>query len=586
MRQPIVVVLGHVDHGKTLILDRVRQSQVQEKEAGGITQHIGATEVPADYLKQFCKHMLQKLGIKIEIPGLLFVDTPGHAAFSNLRQRGGSVADLAVLVIDINAGIQPQTLESIDILKQFKVPFVIAANKIDLLEGYETKDLCFLDNLKHQDKDTLYRMDMKLYEIVGRLAELGFESERFDRVDDFAKQISIVPTSAKTGEGLTDLLAVLTGLSQKFLKTKLETGTAGRGNILEVKKEKGLGITIDVILHDGSIRAGDSIVVAGLEGPIVTKIRALLKPKPLCELRVEKCFDKIKVAHAADGIKISAPGLDNAIAGGPLVVVGKQGEKAAIDLVKKDIESIAFEDRGLGVIIRADTLGTLEALEKMLKEVNVPIRRASIGNITKKDINEAKQIKEQDLFMGVVIGFNVKNTEEQMAEQADIPVITGDIIYRIIEDYSDWKAEQEKKLREEKLSKLPRPAKFRIVPGYTFRSCKPAVVGVEVLGGVLKSHTELMKKDGGEVGTVKQLQVQGESVKQAGKGASLAVSIDGPTVGRQIKEDDVLFVSITEPEYRKLKKLLDLLSDDEREVLEEIIKIKRLNKKSWGMLEF
>jgi len=586
VRQPIVVVLGHVDHGKTLLLDYIRRSRVQAKEAGGITQHIGATEVPGEYIKKFCKPMLEKMGVKIEIPGLLFIDTPGHAAFSNLRKRGGSVADLAVLVIDINAGVMPQTVESVEILKQFRVPFVIAANKLDLVPGYRSREGSFLENVRKQDPKAIGELEQRIYTIVGKLAELGFESERIDRVEDFTKQVAIVPTSAVTGEGVVDLLAVLAGLAQKYLKERLETTGRLRGNVLEVKQERGLGTTVDAIIYDGVLREGDTIVLAGKEGPIVTRVRCLLKPEPLAEIRAEKKFRRVERVEAASGVKIAAPNLENAVPGGSIFKV-EEGEDLAdiILLVKKEIEEIEFSTDEVGVVVKADTLGTLEALVKMLQQRGIKVRKAGIGDVTKSDIVEAEESRQRDPFLGVVFAFNVKTIDEEFARAKGVKIIEGNIIYKLIEDYEKWVEEEKRRLREEELGKLPRPAKFQIIPGYVFRASKPAIVGVEVIGGVLKNHVIVMRSDGKEVGEIKELQVQGQPVKEAGRGAKVAVSIEGPTVGRQIKEGDILYTSMSEREYRRLLNFLDLLGEDEKKVLEEIVAIKRREKKTWGMLE-
>ena len=582
MRQPIVVVLGHVDHGKTQILDFIRRTQVQKREAGGITQHIGATEVPADYIRKFCKPMLDRLGVEVKVPGLLFVDTPGHAAFSNLRKRGGSVADLAVLVIDIMSGVQPQTVESIEILKQFKVPFLVAANKVDLLPGYESRPGSFLSNLKNQSPEGLSNLEVKLYEIVGKLSELGFEAERLDRVRDFTKQVVVVPTSGTTGEGIIDVLALIAGLAQKYLGKQLETTGKTRGNILEIKQEKGLGTTADAIIYDGRLRAGDTIVVSGVEEPIVTKVRGLFKPQPLKEIRAEKRFVRVKEVVAASGVKISAPGLDKAVAGSSIVVAEKLDE--AIREIEEEMHEIEFSTDRVGVVVKADALGTLEALVNMLQERGIPVRMARVGDIARSDIVEAEEVRQVEPFYGVVLGFNAKNTEPGLAESKGVKVITGNIVYKLIEKYEEWVEAEKEKIREKELSKLTRPAKFRIVPGCVFRTSKPAIVGIEVLGGVLKNHVEVMREDGKVVGEIKQLEVQGEAVKEACPCSRLAASIDGPTVGRQIKEGDLLLTSLTEQEYRKLKEYLDLLSEDEREVLKEIVRIKRKGKKTWGML--
>jgi len=379
IRQPIVALLGHVDHGKTLLLDSIRGTTVQMGEAGGITQHIGASFIPIDIIKKFCGPLLEKLNIKVTIPGLLFIDTPGHEAFITLRRRGGSVADLAILVVDINEGFQPQTEESLNFLKQFKTPFLVAATKIDLIPGwYPHKNECFMDSFKKQGEGIQEDLENKIYELIAQLSQRGFEAERFDRVLDFKKQITIIPTSGKTGEGIPELLMMLTGLAQRFLKERLEVSNESRGTVLEIKELRGLGTTIDAIIYDGTVKRGDHLIIGGKE-PTVTKIKALLRPSALKELRVEKKFDSVKEVHAAAGIKISAPNLENVIAGSPIICVSTSSKiDEAKHIVQKEVEEVEFSAEGEGVIAKADTLGSLEALIKLLKDNGIPIKKAEV----------------------------------------------------------------------------------------------------------------------------------------------------------------------------------------------------------------
>ncbi|RLG16380.1 translation initiation factor IF-2 [Nanoarchaeota archaeon] len=575
IRQPIICVLGHVDHGKTLLLDKIRGTLIQKKEAGGITQHIGATEVPLDVIKRLCGPLLEKFGAEIKIPGLLFIDTPGHEAFTSLRRRGGSIADLAVLVIDINEGVMPQTKESIEILKQNKVPFVVAANKIDLIPGWRPKeDFCFLDSLKEQGETARRELDERIYRLMSQLSEMGFDSDRFDRVD-FQRQIAIIPTSAVTGEGISELLAVLAGLSQKYLEDslKIEVKGPGRGNVIEVKEEKGLGKTIDVILYEGSLKVGDRIAVGALPEPIITRIKAILKPRPLRELREKGKFESVREVHAACGIKIVAPNLEGVIPGMPLV---KAEGEVELEELKKDIQEVIFSKEINGVIIKADTLGGLEALTHMMRNKGIPVRKAEIGEIGRSDVMEAKSVKEFDPFLGVIFGFNVKVNPlaEEAAKDLGIGIITSNIIYEILDRYEEWvKEERERKLREE-LKDLSPPGKFTVLPGFVFRQSKPAIVGVEVLAGKIKPGCEVMKLSGKRIGKIKQIQDSGVNVEEAKKGDRVAVSIDGAVIGRNLREGEVLLVDLSKKEIEKWTKHKNLLSKEEQELLEEIAKLK------------
>lgn len=570
IRQPIVALLGHVDHGKTLLLDSIRGTTVQMGEAGGITQHIGASFIPIDIIKKFCGPLLDKLKIEVTIPGLLFIDTPGHEAFITLRRRGGSVADLAILVVDINEGFQPQTEESLNFLKQFKTPFLVAATKIDLIPGwYPHKNECFMDSFKKQGEGIQEDLENKIYELIAQLSQHGFEAERFDRVLDFKKQITIIPTSGKTGEGIPELLMMLTGLAQRFLKERLEVSNECRGTVLEIKELRGLGTTIDAIIYDGTVKRGNHLIIGG-EEPTVTKIKALLRPADLKELRVEKNFDSVKEVHAAAGIKISAPNLENVIAGSPIICVSTSSKiDEAKQIVQKEVEEVEFSAEGEGVIARADTLGGLEALIKLLKDNGIPIKKAEIGAVTKQDIIELDPLKNE--LRKVVLAFNVNvlSEAETMARDHKIGIFKNDIIFRLIEDYQEWCSKEKERRELEKLEKVVRPCRFRILPGFVFRKRKPAVFGVEILAGVLKSNTPIQKEDGKDVGKVKKIEKAGKTIDSAKTGDKVALSMNEPTVGRQINEGEVLISVITRTNVKRLKEIWNRLQDDEKQLLRE-----------------
>ncbi len=570
IRQPIVAVLGHVDHGKTSLLDVIRGSTVNAMEPGQITQHIGASFIPIDVIKKFCGSLLEKLKIEINIPGLLFIDTPGHEAFTTLRRRGGSVADLAILVVDVNEGFQQQTDESLDYLKQFKTPFLVAATKIDLSpRWYPNKNECFMNSFNKQSEDAQEELEKRIYNIVAQLSQRGFESERFDRISDFKKQIAIVPVSGRTGEGVPELLMVLAGLSQHFLKERLELSKYCRGTVLEVKEVTGLGKTIDAIIYDGTVKCGNYLIIGGKE-PKVTKIKALLRPQALKELRIEKKFESLKEVHAAAGIKISAPDLENVIPGSPIICVSDKSKvEEARKTVQKEVEEVEFSKEGEGVIARADTLGSLEALITILKDNEIPIKKADVGPITKQDIIELDLVKDE--LKKVILAFNVEplTDAEVMAKNHKIPIFKNNIIYRIIEDYKKWCSEKKEREELEKLEKIVRPCKFRILRGFIFRKRKPAVFGVEILAGVLRHDAPIQKEDGKDIGKIKQIEKEGKIIKEAKTGDKVAVSMEEPTIGRQINEGDVLKSVITPASLTGLKEVWNKLHDDEKQLLKE-----------------
>lgn len=570
IRQPIVAVLGHVDHGKTLLLDSIRGTTVQHGEAGGITQHVGASHIPIGTIKDICGPLMKRLKTDITIPGLLFIDTPGHEAFVTLRKRGGSVADIAVLVVNLNIGFQPQTEESLAFLREFKTPFIVAATQVDCVTGWKPNmKSSITESASKQIDSARAEMDRKLYDIIIRLSELGFNAERFDKIEDFTKQVAIVPCSGMTGEGVPELLMMITGLAQQFLKNKLALSDKGRGVVLEVKELKGLGTTIDVILYDGSIKRGDSIVIGGKD-PIVTKVKALLRPKPLKELRVEKQFDSLEEVNAASGIKIAAPGLESAVAGSPMICVRDSRDIGKIkDEVQRDVEQVEFT-RGLdGLIIKADTLGGLDAMIKIMGGENIPIRKAGVGKVNKQDVTEAQNVRDDT--RKAILAFNVDILEdaEELSKNLGIKVFQSKVIYKIIEDYTEWVRDRKNRDMQAKLEAVPRPVKLKLIKGCVFHASNPCVIGVEILSGHLKKGARL-RRDSKIIGKVKEIQKDNNHVDSADAGDKVAISMDDPVVGRHIFENDTLVSYLTPDDKNILLEVSEKLSASEKELLKEL----------------
>ncbi len=580
VRQPIVSVLGHVDHGKTSLLDFIRGSTVAAREAGAITQHIGATEVPIDAIYSICGALLGKK--QFSVPGLLFIDTPGHHAFTTLRTRGGSLADLAILVIDINEGFRPQTHESITILRQYKTPFIVAANKIDAINGWQRSDDIAKNRVQNQRPMSKTLFETKLYELIGTIYDKGFESDLYFNIKDFSKSIPIIPLSAKTGEGIPELLMVLVGLAQRFLEDQLtsETG-AGKGTVLEVKEDIGLGTTVDAIIYSGVLKKEDTIIFGTRDEPLVTKIKALLKPKPMDEIRdPRERFESVKEVHAACGIKISAPNLDFVIPGAPLRVV--QGDQKELIQEIKSQSQVKIDLDKDGLFIKADTIGSLEALVKESREKGINVRKVEIGNISRRDVMEIAAVNNP--LERIIFAFNVKILPEAKEEltKADVTIFNQDVIYTIIENYDLWLAKKKEELDKKRREDYIHPGMIKFLPEYVFRVSHPAVIGVRVLGGRIKIDMRLMDQEGKSIGSIKGLQLDNKAITEALQGAEVAISIDGVTVGRQIKGGDIYFTDIPESDAKKLR-LMEVLNEDEKDVLNKIFDIKRKNNKFWGM---
>ena len=572
LRQPIVCVLGHVDHGKTSILDVIRGTSVAKKEVGGITQKIGAFEVD---MESFAKASRSEIGKnKLKIPGLLFIDTPGHVAFSNMRARGGALADIAILVVDINEGFKPQTIESLEILKRFKTPFIIAANKIDLVPFFVTaKNISFRDLQKTQRPEYTEELENRLYNLVNKFYEYGLASDRYDRITDFSKTIAIIPVSAKMGIGISDALLMLAGLAQRFLERNIEyVSGMGKGTVIEVKKEESLGLTLDTVLYEGSLKRGDRLAVSTRNGPTVSKVKAIFVSG-----KGKKLVEKAEV-YSAQGIRIVLADKIEVIPGSPAIAVGSNTEEAFEEIRKESQINIPLSLTG--VTVKAEALGSLEAISYELSKKGISIRSAGIGDITRRDITDVSTLN--DPLSKIIIGFNVEMLPEAQESSltSDTAVETGSVIYSLIEATEKWLQEKRAEIEEGRKQDMPIPSKFIIMPEYIFRSTKPVIVGVKIMTGRLKVGDSLIKSDGRYAGTVKSIR-EGETSKKYGDaGQEVAISIDGVTLHRHIFPSETLYVDIPESVVKDLRE--NNMDTGTMETLEEIIRIKRKENIFWG----
>jgi len=583
IRQPIVAVLGHVDSGKTSLLDRIRGTGVQGREAGGITQHIGASFLPTETIKEICGPLYKKLEqSENTVPGLLVIDTPGHEIFTNLRSRGGSAADIAILVVDVNRGFQPQTNESLKILQSRKVPFVIALNKCDQIPGWRKSETKFISQaIKEQDASIQTDLDQKIYDVVGTLSILGYQSEAFFRVKDFKSEIAIVPISARTGVGIPELLSVLVGLTQQYLQKRLnQEQKDSRGIVLEVKDEVGLGQTANIILIDGTIKKENSIVVAKRDGVIVTKPKAILLPKPLDDMRDPRDkFQPVTQVDAAAGLKIASPDLEGVLPGSTLyVAINDEEIEKYTKLIESEMESVFIDTQTDGIIVKCDTIGSLEAILEMLRRSQVPVAKADIGPVTRRDIIEAKTIKEKNRHHGIILAFNVKLLPDakEESETSHIKVFEDKIIYSLIDNYNAWVEEDSANEEDAIFSELTPISKFTFLKGMTFRNNNPAVFGIRIDVGTLKHKTPFMNMSGRKVGNIHQLQLDKKTVSSAKTGDEVACSVKDVTIGRQIFEEEVFYTFPPSPEAKKLiNQFMHKLSSEEQEILNEIVRIQR-----------
>jgi translation initiation factor 5B len=575
IRQPIITVVGHVDHGKTSILDQFRKTCVQEGEAGGITQKISFTSYPLENLISSCP-LIKKSGLKLNIPGFLFIDTPGHAAFTNLRKRGGSLADLAVLVIDVTEGIKPQTAEVIQILKHNKTPFMIALNKIDNISGWRKQNDDLKQSVESQAQLVKQKFDEQYMTLIGSLNSYGFESDLFYNVEDFTKKIALIPCSAKTGEGIQDLIMMLCGLSQKYLENNLELGKKGKGVVLEVKEEKACTY-IESILYDGELKKNDKIAIANFDGePKITKIRVLEEIEPLCSAFKPK--EKVK---ASTGLRLQLCDKIDALPGMPFEIF-KDNKKELEEKFKKELtQSISTSKKG--IIAKADSLGSLEALLLMLKENNISVVRAGIGKINKTDVISAKANLDINELDAIIVGFNVDIDSEAKEMKGNIKILNEEVIYKLIEDLIEFRIEKKKEIEKKRIMELASVFKLKILHQYVFRNTSPAIFGVLVEAGKARSGLNVIDENGDKIGRIKNIQSNNKGVDEAGEGLELAISIPGSNFERKIKDKQFLYSDISESQFKTFKKNKDLLSSNEKNVLREISEIKRQTKDEWGL---
>jgi translation initiation factor 5B len=578
-----------VDHGKTSLLDKIRGTLVAKREAGGITQHVGASYLPLDTILDVVKGIEGvEVGAQLKIPGLLVIDTPGHQAFMNLRKRGGSIADFAILVVDVTAGVMPQTIESVEILNTRSTPYVIAANKVDLLKGWvPQKTQSILRSMKSQDQQVRRTLEGKLYEIVGELSRLGSNADLFYNIREFKGKAPVIPLSAKTGEGVAEMIAVMSGMIQSYLSDSLAVKSKrGRGTVLEVKKEVGLGLTLNVILYDGELSVNDTVVLSGSSGPIITKVRVILVPKPLDEMRDPRDkFTQVSSCRASAGVKLGAPDLEGALAGSSLIVANSQSEqKEAVDELSKEYSTFMFRRETEGLIVKADALGSLEALVLEFQKVNIKVRTADIGPVSRKDVVEASTASSSATNRAV-LAFNVKVAQEAESSARDLGVriFTGDIIYGLTEDYTHWKEEYEKSTDAERFSRIQTPATILVLPGYVFRRSKPAIFGVRVERGILRDGAKLLNSEGEAVGHVHSIRLKEEASKEARTGDEVSISVSDAVLGRNVREGQLLFVDVPSSDAHEIKTALSsLATPDLQQALEEVGTIKRKTEPYWG----
>lgn len=592
LRSPICCILGHVDTGKTKLLDKVRQTSVQEGEAGGITQQIGATYFPVDALKEKT-FVLNKGEFDFKVPGLLIIDTPGHESFTNLRSRGSSLCNIAILVVDIMHGLEAQTLESLRLLRDRKTPFIVALNKIDRLYDWKaTPNNAVQDSLAQQAVHTQNEFDERVSKILLAFNEQGLNAELYYRNKNMGRYVSLVPTSAHTGEGVPDLLQLLVSLTQTRMSRNLMYLSELECTVLEVKVIEGLGTTIDVVLSNGVLREGDKIVVCGLNGPIVTQVRALLTPQPLKELRVRGAYVHHKEVKASLGVKIAAPDLEKAVAGSRLLVCTRDDEEELLrEEVMSDLTTLlnSVDKSGKGVCVQASTLGSLEALLEFLRVSKIPVSGINIGPVYKRDVMRCATMLEKARELACILCFDVPvdKEAERLADELGVKLFTADIIYHLFDSFMAYSAEIMESKKRDAAGTAVWPCRLRTIAAFAKRD--PIILGCDIVDGSLRIGTPLCvvkadpstrKKEIVPLGRVSSLEINHKPrnvVLKKDVGAGVAVRIDpdpneAPKMfGRHLDEKDEIYSYISRSSIDALKEhFWDGVSIEEKRLIKNL----------------
>ena len=570
MKSPIVAFLGHVDAGKTSIMDCIRNTYFAYKEIGGLTQTIGVTEVPTFRIEELSKDLLEKFKVKVNVESLIFIDSPGHEAFVTLRERGASIADFAILTVDSKEGIQRQTIESINILKAYKTPFLVAFTKIDMIDGWiPKKDMSFLDFIGSQNQKYTQNLEEKLYSLVSDLSNYGFSSERYDRVKDFTKEVAVVPVSSVNNIGVKDLLVLIIGISQRYLSS--EQGDRSDVAIVEEKAVKGLGKVYDAIVYSGRINVGDKVLMETIDGIKETKIKGIMKLKPLEESREN--FGRYESVNSIEAVKPIRLILQNpeALIGTSISVFKNEADRENIERTMKSSIQNYNDEKREGVIVCADSIGSLDAIKKLSESEGIQVGLVKIGSPTKRDLDLAK------VGSKAIMCFNVKIDKgiAELANSEGVALIQGKAIYSIIDQYKTFFSQKKDRELQDKLSKITLPAKFRVIEKSVFRRSNPCVFGAEILLGEIRPGYRIIKSDGKPLGKIMDIQNENKKIEGAKSGEKVAVSIDDAVYGRNLYENDVLYTDVGQNDLMNFEDIRNSLPEDYLIALNEIRKIKR-----------
>lgn len=587
LKAPIVCVLGHVDAGKTKLLDKMRKTEIGQGEKGGITQNIGSSFFPIESIRIITKVIKGKFSVSHQIPGLLMIDTPGHEAFSNLRTRGASLCDLAILVVDIMEGLQKQTIEAIELLKEKNVPFIVALNKLDMIWGWESNPgLPLRRTLKQQTQATSSTLEGYVSGIKEELMRNGVKAEFYFKNKSPEKVYSMIPVSAETGEGVPDLLAMLVFLTQNWLTSKITFEPERiRASVMEVSRNPKLGWTMDVILANGILRVGDKVVVGTKDGSKVVSIRNMMLPPPLQETKSKVKWIFQKEVKASAGVKIIASDLDNVLAGTHMISIKNGNEAKARERIEKEINEIysqlSFGDRGIWISVK--TLGSLEAFYTLLQGKSIPLRGYIIGKFTEKELNRIVSLyQDENLNEYRTILHYGEDLPSELIKQAsdnNFNLISSEVVYHLLEEFEKLKEKsiEDRKTKLSDKGSVVFPCSLKILKQYIFNKKDPIIIGVKIKDGTLKKGTPLIiSKKNLPIGKVVSIQYNKKELEQAESGKEVCIKIEPAkeslTYGRHFDHTDQLISHITFDSYQLLKEYFrETITREEKKLLKKLM---------------
>ena len=575
LKAPICCIVGHVDAGKTSLLDRLRNTNIQEKEVGGITQHIGSTFFPIDTIKSSCSSIKGKFEVICNIPGILMIDTPGHSEFQSLRDVGTSICDLGILIIDIEESIQEQTKEAIKLLKEKKIPFVVAVTKLDKINGWKTTTSPNLrEALKEQSKDMSMMLMAKLEDIKYDLSKEDINAEFYFKNSNPKQIYSIVPVSSKTGEGIADLLSLLVYTAQNWMLKKIIYQDTVSCTIMESKYDKHNGYTIDVILNNGTINVGDKFVVSTITGPNICTVRNLLIPSAFTQLGKKTNWDYKDSVRASIGCKIIGSNLDGAYPGTHLFSIKTSDastETDAINNANQEINAVwkSYDFISPGVFIGTQTFGELDAGYSIFQKAGISVAGAYIGEPSNKFIDLILMKTETDTLPEnrIYLYFGAFNNTDvfEYAKKNNITLLSSEVIYKLVELY---KIEKEKmiKARQNTNNNAIFPVEMVILKQYLFMKggSDHLMFGVKIKKGTLYKNTPIcVPEKNVHLGKVLNIQFEHKEKEKGEEGQEICIRLDNPNqliINRQFDVSDKLIARLS-------RESIDILKRDYKEVV-------------------